>query len=317
MKKKLLAADIGGTHARFMAFENLEGKGGIQYASKDFPSFESLMHQVLKDKPDYFDSRVGCFAFPGIEVEGGFKVTHLPWQIDRKCVAEEFNFKELYFLNDLQASAYGIQVLPEESFHTLQQGKKEEGNLAILSPGTGLGEAFLSPLGESFHTEGGHADFAPIDSTQMELWKFLQKHLGRVSYENILSGCGMGYIYDFLAGQDFKPCIPREEGNRGLAICQEALSSVGICRDAVQLFLNCLAQEAGNLALHTLAKKGVYIGGGIIQNILPLISKEIFMNRFDQKGPMRDLLQSIPVKVLLDQRSSLFGCAWYCLYGNR
>ena len=328
MNKKLLTADIGGTHTRFMTFNSLDPIEKVEYNSKNFITFEQLLEHLFQDHP-HFHSPFACFAFPGIVGLKPFPLTNLPWIIQRDLLMKKFGFKEVYFLNDLQAGAYGLLALPKTAFKILQEGHPQEGSLALISPGTGLGESFLTLDRIAFATESGHADFGPDDPIQVELWNYLKSQFGHVSYEHVLSGPGIWNIYSFLKTKE--PGIhveaavaeealmhPEEAIDKGEAIWMGAFKYHDhLSIQTLRLFTKCLAQEAGNLALHTLAKQGVCIGGGIAPNLLPYLEEESFLDTFCHKGPMSPFLQSIPIKVVLDQRSSLFGCAWYYLHGIR
>lgn len=320
MNKNLLVADIGGTHARFHLFkkEGLIPGPHIQYFSQDFRSFEELLERGLVDHPEIFRQDVACFAMPGLVGERKFKVTNLPWIIDRRELLERFNFKELYFLNDIEASVYGVQVLPEEGFAVLQSGEHREGNLAVISPGTGLGEAFLTQSHIAYPTEGGHADFAPVTDLQYEMGLNLKKKLGRLSYEHLLSGSGIHNIYTFLLEKNGEQSLAAvaEGADKASAIWLGAFKYHDhTCIESLRMFVQILAQEAGNLALHTLAKNGIYIGGGIAHFVLPYLQEVTFLDTFCEKGPMTAFLKTVPIKVITDARSALYGCAWYCSHG--
>lgn len=310
MNINLLSADIGATNSRFALFQNLTCKKNVEYKSHEFPSFEALLEKCFSEHPDMFEAAVGTFAFAGIVSKERFPLTNLPWHVDWKKIKEQFGFKELHFLNDLESAAYGVKALPADSIKTLQMGEDQEGTLALISPGTGLGEAFLTREGRAYATESGHADFGPVNELQVELFQYIKLKFGRVSYEHILSGSGITNIYSFLKGD------PKRKSGEDIWTGAFKFHDQ-VCIESLRLFTTILAQEAGNLALHTLAKQGIYIGGGIVPHLLPYLETPAFLDTFCRKGPMTPFLQTIPVKVILDPRTSLFGCAWYTLYGTR
>lgn len=305
MNKNLLTADIGGTHSRFLLFLNHKPTKEIVYSSKKFNCFEELLDVAKKEHPQLFEAEKGCFAFAGTVHQESFPLTNLPWTIHPKKIETQLGM-DLHCLNDLEAGVMGIETLPIDSFKTLQMGKEEEGCIALISPGTGLGEAFLTKKGEACPTEGGHADFAPVNELQVELFRFLKEKYGRVSYEHVLSGQGIWNIYSFLKrGSDALP----EGEDKGLNVWKAAFKFHDqMCMETLRLFTTILAQEAGNLALHTLPKKGLYIAGGIVPHIMPYLEECTFLDTFCQKGAMNPLLQSIPIKVLLNEQLNLFGC---------
>ena len=198
--------------------------------------------------------------------------------------------------------------------------------MAVVAPGTGLGEAFLvkaSNRYQAFPSEGGHADFAPVTTIEQELLAFLQQRLGHLSYEQVCSGMGLPNIYDFYKQRGGAP----EEAWIGeqLAasddstpvIVNGALASetpCGLCRAALKTFVSVLGAEAGNLALKVLATGGVYLGGGIPPRILEFFAEDNgFMDAFAGKGRMSELLAAIPVRVITNPKAGLLGAAAYGL----
>jgi glucokinase len=223
-------------------------------------------------------------------------------------------------LNDLEANARGVLALEPDDFAVLNAGAADAaGNAALISAGTGLGEAGLFWDGSRhrpFASEGGHADFAPRGPLQMELAAALAARYGHVSFERVLSGPGLHGTYEFLqqrqGGPDELPGLMAKLGtdDPAAAISHAALEGRSeLCRQALEIFVAVYGAEAGNLALKVLATGGVYLGGGIAPKILPALRAPAFLEAFAAKGRMRPLLEAIPVRVVLNDRAALIGAA--------
>ena len=247
-------------------------------------------------------------------------MTNLPWVADAEQIRRAFGFRSVTLLNDLAATARAVPLLKPAELHRLSAGEPVAGGtIALIAPGTGLGEAFLTWDGARYRehaTEGGHADFAPGNSLEMELLRELGKENDHVSYETICSGPGLGRLYRFLRGRG------AEEEQAGIAarlaeaadpapiIVEAALADASpLCSRTVRLFVSILGAEAGNLALKTLATGGVYLGGGIAPRIIPFLEEGLFLAAFRRKGPMADLLLRMPVHAILEPRAALIGAA--------
>jgi len=322
----LLAGDIGGTQTRLGIFSRESDLrlplAEADFFSNQFPDPVTIVKKFLHKVNLRAD--VACFGVAGPVSHGISRVTNLPWVLDEKKLCQELNMSSVRLLNDLQARAYAVPHLELSDIHTINVGKPfSGGNMAVIAPGTGLGEAFLTWDGKRYMahaSEGGHTDFAPSDDLEIDLLKYLQKKLGHVSYENVCSGLGITNIYCFLRErcyaeepswlsdmlvqvQDPVPIIIR------VAFNHERQSK--ICLMTVNLFISILGAEAGNMALKVLATNGVYIGGGIPRRIVPLLENGRFMKSFQQKGRMSDLVSQMPVYIIINPKAALLGAAWY------
>jgi glucokinase len=229
-------------------------------------------------------------------------------------------------MNDLATTGYGARFLPADQIHVLNEGKKQDGNIAVIAAGTGLGQALLFWDGNRHQpcsTEGGHADFAPHNELEIELLRFLLQRFPRVSYERVLSGPGLVNIFRFL-DEGLKKPVAAEVRERmksedpGAVISQAAAEgSCGTCETALDMFIRIYGAQAGNLALTLMATGGVYVGGGIVTKILPgLIAaapvrgeNSAFMAAFKSKQPFAKLMSEIPVHIILNPKASLIGAA--------
>ena len=317
----ILAGDVGGTHAR-LAFFDVGGGAFRMVSSSVFPSreYSGLDEIVVK----FVESEAvlpdtACFGVAGPVRNGRVEASNLPWIIDSKRLATELKLPSAILINDLEANAWGISELQEKDVVALNQVKGNPvGNQAVISAGTGLGEAGMYWDGVKHHvfaSEGGHTDFAPRNELEMDLLRYLRGKFGHVSYERIVSGPGLVNVFQFLrdTGRGTEPKWLTEEmahSDPAPAISQAALEGkCPLCEQAVDLFVSIYAAEAGNLALKIMCTGGVYLGGGIAPKMLPKLAGPLFMQSFLGKGRMQPLLESIPVKVIVNDKAALLGAA--------
>jgi len=323
----LLAGDIGGTKTHLGIFSREKGLrlplAEADFVSTQFPDLTTIVREFLDGVNVPIDA--ACFGIAGPVVEGAARVTNLPWLLDEKQLCQELKLSSVRLLNDLEAIACAVPMLESADLCTLNEGRPVSGgNMAIIAPGTGLGEAFITWDGVRYRghaSEGGHADFAPNDALQRELMSYLQERLGHVSYESVCSGLGILNIYYFLRER----CYSEEPSWLSEKLAEEGKDPVPViigaaldhentcdlCVITLNLFASILGAEAGNMALKVLATNGVYIGGGIPRRILPFLENGQFMRSFRNKGRMTDLVSRMPVFVILNLKVALIGAAWY------
>ena len=324
-----LAGDIGGTKTNLAlyAYEDnrLTALKNASYPSKDHATLAEMVRLFLGES--LADIQQACFGVAGPVKGGVVQVTNLPWIVDAAALRSELKFKHVSLLNDLEANAYGINtLLPHELLSLNPQGDpRQVGNRALIAAGTGLGEAGLLWDGVThrpFASEGGHASFAPNDSTGDELLVFLRKEHGHVSWERVLSGTGMKNLYRFFRQRSGRPepewlSAQLLEGDLGAVVTQAGLAEKDpVCVEALDCFTRNYGSEAGNLALKMLALGGVYIGGGIAPKMLPKMKSSIFLDAFSHKGRMGPLLQATPVYVILNDKTALQGAAWFAAHAK-
>lgn len=317
----LLAGDIGGTRARLtlLAPDGRVSRREV-FESRNFPSLEAVLRAFLGKPPPRVTA--AAFGVAGPVVHGRCVATNLPWVIDARVLERKLAIRRVTLLNDLVALSLGALSISTSKLRGLGKAgmpKKRGANIAVIAAGTGLGEAMLvwDEEGERFvpsPTEGGHTDFAPSNELEAELLTFLRGRFGHVSGERILSGSGLGNVYDFFrvarsAGETAVNTQALEAApDRNAAIAelgQEGKSRAAV--QAVELFARIYGAEAGNLALKTLAVGGVYVCGNIAAKMLPLLEKGIFRAAFEDKGRFRGLMEKVPVAVVLDSDVGLAG----------
>jgi glucokinase len=240
-------------------------------------------------------------------------LTNADWRIDGAATAKALGLRRVSLLNDLMAMARAVPVLRPDELVTLQEGTPDPaGAIALIAPGTGLGEAFLVRDGARLlasPSEAGHADFAPRTPRELALLAFLTGRFGRVDYERVLSGPGLVNIHGFV---HTSPCeaLAGDGGDQAARISAAALDSAcAHCVEALALFVAALGAEAGNMALRTVATGGVYLGGGIPPKILPALAQPRFLEAFRAKEPMGDLVARVPVHVIVHPDPGLLGAA--------
>jgi glucokinase len=316
----LLCGDIGGTNTRLAILEPSAGKPRIVVSetlpSSGFATFEDAVAEFLERHHPQVDEAAFGIAGP---VEGRIcRATNLPWVVDADALARRFSFVRVELLNDLEALAHGIAALGPEDFEILHPGEEQAGNRALIAAGTGLGQAGLFWDGERhrpFATEGGHCDLAPRNEEEVTLLRFLLRRHARVSAERVVSGPGLVALYDFVleknAAAPSSEVAAVADSERAAAISRAALD--GSCRhagEALDIFVALFGAEAGNLALKMLARGGFYVGGGIAPKILPRLRGGAFREAFCAKGRMRPLLEAMPLKVIKNGDTALFGTAY-------
>lgn len=318
----IIAGDIGGTNVRLAYFDKAQGREPLyleKYASRDFSDFSSLLKKFINGLGKK-EITAACFGIAGPVQEGRCQATNLPWVVDVKLLSQDLGIPKVFLINDLEANAWGISILRPEEFLVLNQGRELEGNAALISAGTGLGEAGLYWNGKEhlpFACEGGHCDFAPRNEEEIELWSYLKQKFEHVSYERILSGSGIYQIYRFLIDSQREKSVLSSSEVEDLKEPQKVITEMALkkqcpaCIHALNLFSSVYGSEAGNIALKMLATHAVYVGGGIAPTIASILKEGHFMKAFVAKGRFMPMLSNISVKVLLNDQTALLGAARY------
>jgi glucokinase len=315
----ILAGDIGGTNTRLAFFEGtpdrLKPRDIEVFPS---PQFSGAAEIVRKYRAKHNQTvQAAAFGLPGAVVDGRVQTTNLPWVVDSRHLAAELGLDSVELINDLFANAHGIALLQETDFVVLNEGTPSPtGNGALISAGTGLGEAgLLADAGgfRPFPSEGGHTDFAPTNELEIELLRYLLGRFEHVSYERVLSGPGLHNIYDFLrdtkrAEEPASLADQIAHGDPAAAIAKSALAgAAAIAVQALDVFVSIYGAEAGNMTLKVVATAGAFIGGGIAPKILPKLTDGKFLRAFCAKGRFRELLTHVPVRVITNDKTALFG----------
>lgn len=326
----ILAGDVGGSKTVLAAFAQVKGENRLLareiFASREFPTLSAVIERFMAGRR--LRPAAAAFGVAGPVVDGRVQATNLPWLVDESDLRHSLGGIPVHLLNDLAALAHAVPVLPSGEVETIHAGMpKDHGTLAVVAPGTGLGEAFLVWAGGGYRavaSEGGHADFAPGDELQAELLAYLRPRFGHVSWERVCSGGGIPNIYAFFKDSGGMPEPPwlaaqlAAGGDPTPVIVRSGLENTSaICRAALDLFVSVLAAEAGNLALKVLADGGVYFGGGLPPRILPLLRAPAFSRTFSAKGRFAGLLERIPLRVITHPEAGLRGAALFAMKAVR
>jgi len=324
----ILAGDIGGTKTNLALYKK-NSKGSLDcefeqtFVSANYPKFSDILTVFLKQDVNI---KAICLGIAGPVIDQRCQTTNLPWIIDAKEIALTYGIPKVKLLNDLEAMAIGMLNGSDEDLVELNPNAQiQKGNIAVIAAGTGLGEAILYWDGQQHHpiaTEGGHCDFAAQTEQQDRLLVYLRKHFKEhVSWERVLSGNGFSYIYDFLVESGFASVCsqvpPLGEREAYIDDRNAIISRLGInnedpaCTEAVRLFVELYAAEAGNLALKSFANGGVFIGGGIGSKIRPALENDDFIRVFTAKGRFQNLLSKISIKLSLNPKIPMIGAAHF------
>ncbi|MBS0649642.1 MAG: glucokinase [Verrucomicrobia bacterium] len=318
----IIAGDVGGTNVRLAFFDKGKKRDPLfleKYRSADFSDFSSLLRKFIETLNGK-QVEAACFGVAGPVQNGRCQATNLPWVIDASELSKELGNKKVWLINDLEANAWGVTVLNAEELLVLNGGEKLQGNGALISAGTGLGEAGLYWNGKAhvpFACEGGHTDFAPTDEEQVDLWRYLKGKFEHVSYERVLSGSGIFQIYQFLIDTKKEKQSASLAGVENQKEPQRIITEMALkkecpaCVRTIDLFCSIYGSEAGNLALKMLSTHSMYIGGGIAPKISGILKNGRFMKAFTAKGRFLNMLSKIPVQVILNDQTALLGAAQY------
>jgi glucokinase len=323
----LIAGDIGGTKTLLAIYDPGERASTpvvqMEYRSADYPALDVMVREFLSAA--HFTVRAACFDVAGPVMDGRAQLTNLPWTVDAAALRVKLDLDEVFLLNDLQATAYAAPRLRSDELHTINGGKRNTtGAIAVIAPGTGLGEAFLVWSNGCYlacPSEGGHASFAPADRRQAALLQYLSRKFGHVSVERVCSGLGIANIYDFLRDEDpaaetaaFAAQLARETDRTPLIVRAGLADSPGnpLAAEALDLFVAAFANEASNLALKVWSTGGVYLAGGIPRRVLPKLTDGRFLQAFVNTGRFEDRMGTLPVHVVMTD-AALIGAAQYGL----
>ncbi|MGA2888457.1 MAG: glucokinase [Terracidiphilus sp.] len=323
----LIAGDIGGTKTDLAIYSRESGPHAplaqVETHSADYDSLQAMVAEFISKTKLSVDA--ASFDVAGPVINGHVKPTNLPWVLDECTLKAELNLKFVHLMNDLEAVARAVPVLRPTDLLTLNQGDPAaKGPIAIIAPGTGLGESFLTCDGSQYlahSSEGGHSDFAPTGKQQIQLLEYLLERFDHVSVERVCSGIGVPNIYEYLRNVEQMPEAP--EVAQSIASAKDhtkAIIDAGtdprnpskLCRATVDLFVSIMASEAGNLVLKVFATGGVYIAGGVALHVLEVLREPQFIETFTRKGRFRNLMERIPIHVITAQ-AALIGAAAYGL----
>ena len=321
----LVAGDIGGTKTELAIFSSAAGPhvplAQAKVHSADYPSLQVIVKEFLAKVQKPVDQ--ACFAVAGPVIGGRVKTTNLPWVIEEGSLADELNLRRqsVHLINDLEAIARAVPILRPSDVKTLNAGESvPKGTIGVIAPGTGLGESFLTWDGSGYlahSSEGGHADFAPTDESQIRLLEYMFKKFDHVSFEHVCSGIGIPYIHGYLRDVERMPEDPAVAAliasapDPSVVIISHGLDPANpskLCAATIDMLVSILASEAANLAVKVLATGGVYVAGGVAVNTLAALRRPAFLASFRRKGRLAELMTRIPIHLIVSH-AGLAGAA--------
>ena len=320
----IIAGDIGGTNSRLGIYAWQENSSRPRllkhetYTNDRYENLYAIIEAFLKGVQGVPEGI--AIAVAGPVQDGKISLTNISWKLSEKELKKRFNLRSVRLLNDIEATAYAVPLLRSDDLVVLNPGNNASvGNMAVITVGTGMGEAFANFDGTTpmvYATEGGHCDFAPANSLQMGLLCYLLKFFDHVSYERVCSGSGIIHIYNYLteSGIFAKPGDMDDElrlkGPAPVIFKRATEQKDPLCESVVNIFLSILAAEIGNLALKTIPRGGIYLAGGIPPRIVDLLKKQSFIKACQRKGRLSYVLKEIPLRLILDTRAPMLGAAY-------
>lgn len=317
MVLNILVGDIGGTHCR-LALARVTGTrvalaDAHYYRNAEYTGLTAILADYLKKQAHWPES--ACLAVAGPTDGRHVRFTNLDWHIDAFALARELGLDRVSLVNDFTAVGWGLDALRPEDLHFLQRGSPEPEDVrAAVGAGTGLGVSLCVPR-QGRHrplpSEGGHMGFAPLDEEQDRLLGFMRGLYGRVSAERVVSGPGIVDLYRFCAAEAGVAAPPLlDRPGPAEAVSRAALEDMDpVAVRAMRLFTRIYGQVAGDVALLSRARGGIYLAGGIPPNVLPLLEGPDFLEGFHAKGRFSAWMREVPVAVVLDTDIGLRGAA--------
>jgi glucokinase len=325
----VLAGDVGGTKTNLALFQATEKNVDLicegTYHSSNYTSANEVIQQFLSENKEHKPTST-CLGVAGPVTKGKVEMPNLSWSISSEDIRNAIGVKTVSLINDLEATAYGLTALKEDDFITIYPGSGDAGdNMAIIAPGTGLGEAGLYWDGAVYHpfaTEGGHSDFSPRTELDIELYQYLSQKYEVVSWERVIAGPGIHDIYRFLCDiknrkeEDWIKELMKKEDPSAVISESGLAESDPACMETMQLYVQYLARESCNLVLKMKSTGGLFLGGGIPPKITSLLQQNVFYDNFLNCDRMQHLIRKTPVKIILNNKTALLGAAYFGAYGG-
>ena len=322
----IVGGDVGGTKTLLGLFDAGPPEEGplahrprvlatYSYATSAYGSIGEILDEFRRAIGRSLAVEAAAIGVAGPVKGNAATLTNISWDISTSEIAAGLGTARVQLLNDLEAMANSVEVLTSDEMCVLQRGvPRADGGAAVIAAGTGLGQALLYRVGgrlQPLASEGGHADFAARTDREIELVRMLRERYGRAEVEQVLSGPGLVNLHRFThRGGECEMLAGVAEADAPPRITQAGLGGrCQQCADALRMFVSAYGAEAGNLALRGMATSGLYVGGGIAPKILPALQTGQFTDAFLAKEPLRELLEQVPVKVILNPEAGLLGAA--------
>ena len=317
----ILAGDVGATKILLEVGEARSGKWqsalARRYETANVESFPAALTAFLGEWNGLREKgrriTAAGFGVAGPAQGNKVKMTHRPLVVDGDAIESRFLIPKVRVMNDLAAAALGLDALGPRDLVSVQAGKAAPGEArVVMGVGTGLGIAYLVPGDDGYRVvpgEGGHAGFAPSTARQLELWRSRFAAHGRVAAEEIVSGVGLTHVYAFTHGAEAHAHGESEDTISAEWIAEHADKGDTACASALELFMECMGNVAGDHALAVMARGGVYLTGGVIARLYARLADSRFCEAFCAKGALAAALMKIPVRAVINERVALLGAA--------
>jgi len=304
----ILLADAGGTFTR-LALTGADGailQSEVMESGK-FATFEDAARDFLKAHKAT-PTRAAIAAAGPVE-SGVVQLTNGPqWRIEKAALASALGLTRVLLVNDFAAVAAAAPRLPSDQLVTINAGAADDGTIAVVGPGTGLGVALVTRVGGSYRVlagEGGHAGLSPVTDREIAVLHQLIRRFGHVKAEHVLSGLGLEILWETLAALDGADASQRPIAGE---IAERARrKSCALSSEAIAIMTGWLGGFAGDVALIAGASGGVYLAGGVLPRWGDLLDTRLFMRRFTAKGAHKALMERIPVHLIIDNQTAFKG----------
>jgi glucokinase len=308
-RRTLLVADIGGTHAR-AGLVTRPGEAPARVVRHPTAAFEGLaafLTAALEELSDHPRPTHAVCAVASPIDHDPIELTNAGWRFSPAAVAHAVGLERVSFVNDWVAQGWAVTRLDAADCQTIQTGSPDGSAPRLaLGPGTGLGSALVVPCASGwqvFATEGGHITHAPQGRRERLVVDHIAQRFGHCSAERLASGIGLAAIHDALLAIEGEP--PRHTSAQ--AIARAGLAGDPLCRETIERMTDALGSAAGNLALATGARGGLYVGGGVIPALGDAFDWSRFQTRFRAKGRFHDYLAGIPIRAINHPAAALLG----------
>lgn len=312
-----IAADVGGTHARIGLIRGRSmARPGIEhyerYVCADYPGLAAILREFLASLggAPVHEAAIAC---AGYCLDGTIINTNLPWTVSLGALRAELKLATVEFVNDFEAVAYATPHIDTRDTTLLTPAREPlTAPTLIVGPGTGLGAALRIPTRPKdvvLATEAGQAAFAPSTEAELEVLRLLRRRGSHVSIEQVLSGPGLVNLYAVLCElRTVEPVLQTPAAVTGAALG----GGDAVAREALGMFCGLMGSVVGDLVLLYGAQGGVFLAGGILSQIKPFLVDSTFVDRFLDKGPMRAVLERVPVRLIEHGQLGVLGAAsWY------
>tara|TARA_B100000963_G_scaffold187240_1_gene162960 strand:- start:429 stop:1472 length:1044 start_codon:yes stop_codon:yes gene_type:complete len=332
-----LACDLGGTKVLLAIYEEISKNSTPElitkkrYLSTEWNSIYEIVEDFLeKECKNNYSPKTACFGIAGPVENSNAKITNLNWEISEFKLKKNFNFEMVDLINDFAVLIYGIPYLHRRQYKTIQQGNPSidiNNKLhTIVGAGTGLGisRGIISDQNIlTLPSEGGHVEFAPKTKEEWEIKQWLKGYLNieRVSNERIISGEGLSNIARWkfetnnIQDHPFREFLKKEKesilSKRSLAveICKLSKQGDPLMTNIETIWFNAYSSYIGDVAIHELCFGGLWIAGGTAPKHFKKFISDSFLNQFSNKGRLKNIVKSIPIRVILDEEFGLHSAA--------